>query len=130
METYAEYLKSKDWQKKRRNKLRHDPHRCAVCGSPHRLQVHHLVYRNNLKLTKQKELKILCDDCHRIAHDLIAAGELKYSKKFNRLKVAVMAFISARQLDDELRRCHFTGQLDGSGIDDLNVGYGERPKAG
>ena len=53
-----------------------------------------------------------------------------YSDYLNRLKVAVMAFISARQLDDELRRCHFTGQLDGSGIDDLNVGYGERPKAG
>jgi len=99
---YSDYLKSRNWQNKRRIKLRHE-HSCGVCGSREKLQVHHLTYRTKLKNTKQRELKVLCDDCHLIAHNLIVAGELKYSKKFNRLKVAVMAYISARQLDDELR---------------------------
>ena len=42
-ENEKEYLKSKEWQSKRIERLRMDDFRCCRCGSPHNVQVHHTI---------------------------------------------------------------------------------------
>jgi len=62
----TEYLKSEHWFALRREKLKLNPV-CEKCGSPSRVEPHHLVYRN-LYDTTVKDLKTLCRKCHILAH--------------------------------------------------------------
>ena len=73
---YRAYLKSQDWSRKRVKKFQRSQW-CAICGSDERLQVHHLFYRPQLKEAQQSDLRILCDRCHKIGHELISAHKIK-----------------------------------------------------
>lgn len=74
-EEYQEYLKSDHWQSLRKRKLSHSKCRCAICGSTDRLEVHHLQYKNifDVDLT---DLRILCNRCHDLFHELKRSGKI------------------------------------------------------
>jgi len=65
---YLEYLKSEDWDRKRRLVLKRANHNCEGCGSESiGLEVHHLNYdrKGNELLT---DLVAYCGACHDLAH--------------------------------------------------------------
>jgi hypothetical protein len=65
--TYAEKLKSPEWQKKRLEILQRDKFTCTNCGSKEKqLHVHHKVYIfNNEPWDYENEFyTTLCYDCH------------------------------------------------------------------
>ncbi len=75
---YREYLKSKDWKKKRAAKWRTVKRQsCAFCGSVDGLEVHHLIYRQWYDV-KTSDLRLTCRRCHELIHRLIKLGRLKY----------------------------------------------------
>lgn len=94
--SYNDYLKSKDWKQKRSTKYsKSKTKRCAICYSDESLQVHHLIYRPDLKDTESSDLRILCGICHETAHELINSGKIKFkttkhTHRFSRTKNAVI----------------------------------------
>ncbi len=68
-EEYQEYLISSHWKTIRERKLKSSNYRCERCGSPYMLQVHHLTY-GNLQSENDKDLKVLCDYCHKTVHGI------------------------------------------------------------
>jgi hypothetical protein len=64
---YSEYLKSQEWQEKRKKALRFASFRCQLCNSPERLNVHHRTYEH-LGQELMGDLITLCNDCHAIFH--------------------------------------------------------------
>lgn len=64
---YNLYLKSKDWQERRRLVLERDKYVCQGCMRNKATQVHHLTYEH---VTKEFlfELTSLCEACHRRIH--------------------------------------------------------------
>lgn len=74
---YQEYLQSADWKQKRLEKYARKPRRCAICATLEKLHVHHLVYRQLFDV-EQKDLIVLCERCHFLAHDLIKAGKIVF----------------------------------------------------
>ena len=67
---YYDYLKSPRWQRKRRQRLKHDKYRCRTCWSTKRLEVHHCTY-DRLGREKLDDLITLCRDCHQAVSDSI-----------------------------------------------------------
>ena len=61
---YSLYLRSPEWQKKRTERLKIDNFKCAVCGRPMDLQVHHLNYDNIGRENVYTDLITLCKFCH------------------------------------------------------------------
>lgn len=89
---YSDYLKSSDWKHKRFLK-RKKKQNCAICNSKENLDTHHLNYRN-LFGVKQSDLRILCRDCHFLAHKLMKQGKIKFTtdnhhSRFTILKAGV-----------------------------------------
>lgn len=64
---YREYLRTPEWAEVRKAALELADHRCQVCSSTDRLQVHHRDY-SNLPLESLADLTVLCDDCHGVFH--------------------------------------------------------------
>lgn len=65
---YELYLQTREWKAKRNRKLIQAGNRCQLCGSSHRLEVHHLTYeRRGYELLE--DLVVLCRDCHQKHHD-------------------------------------------------------------
>ena len=60
---YDLYLESPAWRKKREARLLIDKHRCTVCGSGKRLEVHHTTYAN-VGHENLYDLRTLCHACH------------------------------------------------------------------
>ena len=70
--TYSEFLKSKYWDKVRRSILKRDGYKCTVCGTEEKLIVHHITYTNHgYEHLYLEDLVTLCNDCHKITHNLI-----------------------------------------------------------
>jgi len=69
--SYKDDLKDGRWQKKRLEIMQRDNFECLKCHEPHQLNVHHLYYKNGLKLWEYDDdsMVTLCDDCHNILHD-------------------------------------------------------------
>lgn len=61
-----EYYESPEWGHKRRQKLEQAKYRCEKCGSPGRLDVHHLTY-DRLYDEDLGDLQVVCRSCHRVA---------------------------------------------------------------
>lgn len=79
--SYAAYLASPDWKKKRAQKLNRSggkKRRCSICGATENLDIHHLIYRKRLEEAKQDDLRILCRHCHDTAHELIRSGAIRF----------------------------------------------------
>lgn len=66
---YIEYLKSPEWQRKRTERLKMDGFKCAKCGFPKALQVHHLNYDNIYHEDVANDLITLCKRCHKKIED-------------------------------------------------------------
>lgn len=64
---YETYLKSRGWQKKKNRALKRDGHRCRVCNSKSKLQVHHRTYER-LYEEHLDDLTVLCEKCHTLFH--------------------------------------------------------------
>jgi hypothetical protein len=64
---YDEYLRTPEWKKRRKKQLKSAGHRCQVCNSPKRLNVHHRTYDRRGQELPQ-DLIVLCRNCHSIFH--------------------------------------------------------------
>lgn len=62
---YLKYLESSKWKELRNKRLKIDDYRCAICGNPHNLQVHHLLYPTVLGTEHIDHLVTLCTQCHK-----------------------------------------------------------------
>ena len=71
---YSEYLKTEGWKVRRAKALARAEHRCQVCNSDKRLEIHHRTYER-LGHERDADLVVLCRSCHQLFHD---SGELKY----------------------------------------------------
>lgn len=77
---YKDYLNSKDWKQKKTTKEERkfgSKKRCAICASKEKLNIHHLNYKN-LTDVEQKDLVILCNRCHFLAHKLYKEGKFHF----------------------------------------------------
>ncbi len=68
---YAAYLRTPHWQRTRRAALRRAGYACQDCSAQGEwdqpLETHHLTYKR-LGREKPRDLRVLCDDCHREVH--------------------------------------------------------------
>lgn len=61
---YDAYLKSERWQRLRSFKLKKAEYQCQMCGENRvKLEVHHNSYKN-IGCEAEKDLIVLCSDCH------------------------------------------------------------------
>ena len=61
---YQNYIRSDEWQQKRKQRLALDNHRCKNCGGKQGLEVHHKRYDGFLNESVVNDLITLCEDCH------------------------------------------------------------------
>jgi 5-methylcytosine-specific restriction endonuclease McrA len=64
---YREYLKSNEWQHRRRQVLLRDAYVCRICGSEEDLHVHHLTYDRKFN-EPLYDLVTVCEKCHKLIH--------------------------------------------------------------
>jgi hypothetical protein len=62
--TYQEYLLSDTWKALRDRALVRAAHRCQLCNSDKRLEVHHRCYTQPLGTEPIDDLTVLCRRCH------------------------------------------------------------------
>lgn len=65
---YKDYLVSKWWLTKRKQKIKSVGGKCERCGACRGLQVHHLHYKT-LWREKNTDLEVLCGACHEKEHE-------------------------------------------------------------
>lgn len=66
---YQKYLRSSHWQNTRLQAFEYYGNCCAICGGNDNLNVHHRNYNNLGKETINKDLIVLCRNCHSKFHD-------------------------------------------------------------
>ena len=90
---YREYIKSKEWKKKRRAFIELHGRKCAACDSKNKLRVHHMSYRH-LGNERENELIILCARCHEEYHELngVQQNMIEKTLRFVEEKRAELAF--------------------------------------
>lgn len=64
---YEEYLRSKDWDRQKREAYARWGHFCNACGTEDYVTCHHLFYRNLYDCTPN-DLMPLCRRCHTAVH--------------------------------------------------------------
>lgn len=69
-EQYQLELKDKRWREKSLQIMKRDNFKCALCGSKHNLNVHHIKYINGKKAWEHPTsvLITLCEECHNKVH--------------------------------------------------------------
>ena len=74
------YLKSDEWKETRKQVLEHYDHKCALCGSSEKLNVHHLVYKDYQSGEKDRleDLICLCENCHMWFHKVKAVEDKEF----------------------------------------------------
>jgi hypothetical protein len=70
---YSDYLETPEWSLVRQSALHAAGHRCEVCYTDDRLEVHHRTYAR-LGRELIEDVTVLCRDCHGRFHE--AGGEL------------------------------------------------------
>ena len=93
---YKDYLKSKDWLKKRIKKYS-AKNRCAICGSQRKLNVHHLIYGSDLTKIEQKDLRVLCERCHSLTHKLFNEGRIIFKSTNHNSRFATIKNIVKKE---------------------------------
>lgn len=66
--SYADYLKTPEWQAKRGVRLKAAKFRCQICNAKGLLNVHHRSY-TNLGNEQPADLIVLCAECHKLFHE-------------------------------------------------------------
>jgi hypothetical protein len=64
---YPKYMKSPEWQRKRKEKLKEANYQCEKCGTAKQLHVHHINY-DHLGFESMDEIVVLCEKCHKNVH--------------------------------------------------------------
>ena len=72
-EEYKRYMRSREWNATRQQRLDIDEHCCAMCGRPEAkcrngLQVHHITYQRLGHEDIYNDLVSLCAGCHKKIH--------------------------------------------------------------
>ena len=72
-EEYKRYMRSREWDATRQQRLDIDEHTCSMCGRPEAkcrngLQVHHITYQRLGHEDIYNDLVSLCPACHRKIH--------------------------------------------------------------
>lgn len=67
---YSDYLKSEHWQRKRKEALEFYGYSCVICQG-HPDHVHHRHYETLWHEDVAKDLTVLCEKHHKMAHDII-----------------------------------------------------------
>jgi len=75
---YASYLASPRWCEIRKEALARAGGRCQVCGNRMSLEVHHNSYEN-LGEEEPEDLCVLCDECHELFSERLAAPAVRNS---------------------------------------------------
>ena len=67
------YMRSTEWDARRRRVFKRDGWRCTMCPSRRNLQGHHAVYPKNLdwRIDRDEHVSTLCRRCHRDYHKRI-----------------------------------------------------------
>ncbi len=65
---YREYLRTPEWQSRRRIALVAASHRCQVCNASDNLDVHHRTYERR-GAEHESDLTVLCRSCHAVFHE-------------------------------------------------------------
>lgn len=68
---YTDYLQTPHWQRIRREALARARHRCALCPSRKRLEVHHRTYARKGH-ENPEDVVVLCGECHGRHHSMLA----------------------------------------------------------
>jgi 5-methylcytosine-specific restriction endonuclease McrA len=68
---YKQYLKTREWQRRRWGAIKRAGGKCSACGSREALQVHHTHYHDPRGMEAAASLVVLCDSCHRTIHMLV-----------------------------------------------------------
>lgn len=63
-EQYKKYIRSDEWQQKRKERLALDGHRCRNCGGKEGLEVHHKSYDRFGSESVSSDLVTICSECH------------------------------------------------------------------
>jgi hypothetical protein len=94
--SYSKYRASKEWQAKRKEKLKEANYQCEKCGTAKNLNVHHLNYAH-LGFEDLDELVVLCKKCHEQIHE---NDNIKSEKTFGDFidKYIFLVFISGALL--------------------------------
>lgn len=89
---YNEYLKSEQWQEKRKQKALEQGYRCEICFRQLRtgFHIHHKTYKN-FGNEPMEDLMFLCKKCHEKIHK----GEIKVLPN-NRKKKKIIHFIDKK----------------------------------
>lgn len=72
-EEYKRYMRSREWDATRQQRLDIDEHTCVMCGRPEAkckngLQVHHITYQRLGHEDIYNDLVSLCPTCHKKIH--------------------------------------------------------------
>jgi 5-methylcytosine-specific restriction endonuclease McrA len=67
-EIYSAYLRTPEWKATRFMILEIRSHKCELCESTYRLEVHHKTYKN-LGCEPPEDLQLLCRSCHSSLHN-------------------------------------------------------------
>ena len=103
---YKKYLDSEDWKKKRALK---NPKRCGICASTNNLNVHHLNYRNWTDV-KPSDLRVLCNRCHALCHELMNGGQIVFKNDNHLSQWAILKHAVKKELGLGLTNCFYKKQ--------------------
>lgn len=70
---YGAYLKTQHWQKTRKAALERAEHRCQLCNTPNKLEVHHRDYTRK-GYERPADVTVVCADCHARQHGVMRAA--------------------------------------------------------
>lgn len=107
---YLEYIESDHWKCLRRQALA-IRQSCLLCYRVSNLRVHHIRYRNLIDCTTD-DLRVLCERCHDMLHELerkkiVDVFGLDDEAKFNRLAAAVKRHVKGNRKPTKPRRVKF-----------------------
>lgn len=98
---YQKYLETPHWRNLRKQAFERDGHKCTSCGSPKRLEGHHLHYRSDFTRCTVDDVQTLCGECHK-AHHRKKALERKLNRKGAGHLIRLLFTFSAEECRDVL----------------------------
>lgn len=100
--TYQGWIKSDEWKKIARNKLKQSGFQCELCGTGYNLQVHHITYEHIFAESEHMDdLAVLCKECHEQVHGEDIRRKREEKERLKRIQAAKEA---EREKVFEIRR--------------------------
>lgn len=113
-ENYADFLKGEAWKKIRGVALAEQGYTCRICGRKEHLQVHHINY-NNRENRADRDLAVLCEDCHHKVHSLLSDQRIFDAKvRIEKYKESIKRSLSS--LLGESAKFLFSGGLSDDAV--------------